>query len=78
MMDIAIDSNTKHEGQGFETIKINVGDLFSVPQGYRHRPWVERETGILMVEKVGTVNTGDEEGSVEGARRTVVVNEDRS
>ncbi|KPI38752.1 uncharacterized protein AB675_5804 [Cyphellophora attinorum] len=73
MMDIATDLTSKHEDQGFETVRINVGDLFNVPLGYRHRPWVEQETGILMVEKVGTVNTGDEEGSPEGKERTVIV-----
>jgi hypothetical protein len=73
MMDIATSPTTKHEDQGFETVQINVGDLFNVPLGYRHRPWVEQETGILMIEKVGTVNTGYEEGSVDGKGRTVVV-----
>jgi mannose-6-phosphate isomerase-like protein (cupin superfamily) len=44
------------------TVELNVGDMFKVPRGVQHRPVADVETGILMIERVGTVNTGDREG----------------
>jgi mannose-6-phosphate isomerase-like protein (cupin superfamily) len=44
------------------TVELRVGDMFKVPQGVQHRPIADVETGILMIERVGTVNTGDCEG----------------
>lgn len=54
-----------------EAVRLNVGDVFCVPQGMQHRPIADVETGILMIEKLGTVNTGDREGD----ERTVYVSE---
>jgi mannose-6-phosphate isomerase-like protein (cupin superfamily) len=45
-----------------QTVELRVGDIFKVPRGVQHRPVAEIETGIMMIEKVGTVNTGDREG----------------
>lgn len=75
LIDIATDPTSKHERDGYETVKLMPGDLFNVPQGYRHRPNTVNETGILMIEKVGTVNTGDETDSEVGKTRTVIVQE---
>lgn len=50
------------EIEGQESIEMNQGDVYVIPKGVRHRP-VARNAHIMMVEKVGTVNTGDEEGS---------------
>jgi mannose-6-phosphate isomerase-like protein (cupin superfamily) len=36
-----------------------VGDMFTVPKGVRHKPVAENAV-IMMVEKEGTVNTGDQ------------------
>lgn len=44
------------------TVELKVGDMFKVPQGVQHRPIADVETGIMMIERVGTVNTGDREG----------------
>ena len=44
------------------TVELQVGDMYKVPQGVQHRPIADVETGILMIERVGTVNTGDREG----------------
>lgn len=44
------------------TVGLKVGDMFKVPRGIQHRPVADVETGILMIERVGTVNTGDREG----------------
>lgn len=38
------------------------GDVYVVPKGVRHCP-VAEDAHIMMVEKAGTVNTGDEAGS---------------
>lgn len=62
------------ELEGQETVELKVGDIFCVPQGLRHRPVAPVETGILLIEKVGTVNTGDEESGA-GKGRTVYVDE---
>jgi len=58
----------------FDKVTLNVGDTFCVPRGMRHRPVAEAETGILMIEEVGTVNTGDEADGA-GKDLTVQVNE---
>jgi mannose-6-phosphate isomerase-like protein (cupin superfamily) len=44
------------------TVELKVGDMFKVPRGVQHRPVADVETGIMMIERVGTVNTGDREG----------------
>lgn len=75
-MEIATDPGSKHEKDGFEKVEIKAGDLFNVPKGYRHRPTAAQKTGIMMIEKVGTVNTGDEAESEEGRGRTKIVRED--
>ncbi|KAK8103112.1 RmlC-like cupin domain-containing protein [Apiospora sp. TS-2023a] len=51
-----------------EEVVMKVGDMFVVPKGVRHRP-VARQAHIMMVEKSGTVNTGD---MAEGSERTRV------
>lgn len=51
-----------------QTVELKVGDLFKVPRGVQHRPVADVETGIMMIEKVGTVNTGDREGHERTAR----------
>ncbi|KAL1582875.1 hypothetical protein WHR41_08426 [Cladosporium halotolerans] len=45
-----------------QTVELKAGDMFKVPRAMQHRPVAEQETGIMMIEKVGTVNTGDQEG----------------
>jgi len=35
------------------------GDLYIVPKGLEHRPCAEHECHILLIEPVGTPNTGD-------------------
>ncbi|KAK8023659.1 RmlC-like cupin domain-containing protein [Apiospora rasikravindrae] len=44
-----------------EEVVMQVGDMFVVPKGVRHRP-VARQAHIMMVEKRDTVNTGDMAG----------------
>ncbi len=44
-----------------EKVVLGKGDVFVVPRGVRHRPVGEAE--IMLIERVGVVNTGDEKGS---------------
>ena len=56
-----------------EVVDMRVGDVFRVPQGVQHRPVADVEAGIMIIEKVGTTNTGEREGH----ERTVYVDENR-
>lgn len=38
---------------------LNEGEMHVVPKGVEHKPVAESECHILLVEPVGTVNTGD-------------------
>jgi mannose-6-phosphate isomerase-like protein (cupin superfamily) len=40
-------------------VTLNEGEMYVVPKGVEHKPVAERECQILLVEPVGTVNTGD-------------------
>jgi len=38
---------------------LNDGEMFVVPKGVEHKPVAEQECHIMLVEPVGTVNTGN-------------------
>jgi mannose-6-phosphate isomerase-like protein (cupin superfamily) len=40
-------------------ILLNEGEMFVVPRGSEHKPVAEEECHILLVEPVGTLNTGE-------------------
>ena len=48
-------------------LHLNTGELCVIPKGVEHKPAAEEECQILMVELMGTVNTGDV-----GGERTVL------
>jgi mannose-6-phosphate isomerase-like protein (cupin superfamily) len=50
------------ESAGEREVVLAPNELFTVPAGVEHRPSAETETVIVMVEKRGTVNTGDAGG----------------
>jgi mannose-6-phosphate isomerase-like protein (cupin superfamily) len=50
-----------------ELVVMNVGDVFVVPKGVRHRP-VARQAHIMMVERSDTINTGDVTGQSDRTR----------
>lgn len=52
----------KIEIEDQDPVVMEIGDMFVVPKGVRHRPVAENAT-IMMIERQGTVNTGDETGS---------------
>jgi mannose-6-phosphate isomerase-like protein (cupin superfamily) len=41
------------------SVLLKAGELFVVPRGVEHKPFAEEECHIMLVEPVGTVNTGD-------------------
>ncbi len=40
-------------------VVLNPGELFVVPRGVEHQPFAEEETEVLLIEPMGTPNTGD-------------------
>ena len=40
-------------------VSLEEGEMFVVPKGVEHKPVAENECQILLVEPVGTVNTGN-------------------
>ena len=41
------------------TVELGPGELFVVPKGVEHRPRALQETEVLLIEPMGTRNTGD-------------------
>lgn len=41
------------------SIRLGPGELFVVPKGVEHRPVAEEECHVLLIEPVGTPNTGN-------------------
>ncbi|CEI60362.1 hypothetical protein FVEN_g6513 [Fusarium venenatum] len=50
------------EIQGEEPVVMKEGDMYVVPKGVTHKPVAENAV-IMMVEREGTVNTGDQTDS---------------
>ena len=48
------------DGPGHREVRLGPGDLYVVPRGVEHRPVAEEEVHLLLIEPVGTPNTGDE------------------
>ncbi len=40
-------------------VTLNEGEMYVVPKGVEHKPVAKNECHIMLVEPVGTVNTGD-------------------
>lgn len=40
------------------SVRLNENEMFVVPKGVKHKPVAEQECHILLVEPVGTINTG--------------------
>ena len=45
-------------------VELKTGELFVVPKNVEHKPRAEKECQIMLVEPVGTVNTGDAGGDM--------------
>lgn len=45
-------------------VDLKSGEMFVVPKGTEHKPFAELECKVMLVEPVGTVNTGDAGGAL--------------
>lgn len=43
-------------------VVLQEGEMTVIPKGVEHKPFAEKECQILLIEPVGTVNTGDSGG----------------
>ena len=41
-------------------VELGPGELYVIPKGIQHRPVAEEEAHLMLIEKSGTPNTGDE------------------
>ena len=41
-------------------VDLGPGELYVIPKGIQHRPVAEEEAHLMLIEKSGTPNTGDE------------------
>jgi mannose-6-phosphate isomerase-like protein (cupin superfamily) len=44
-------------------VVLNAGEMFVVPRGVEHCPRADPEAEIMVIEPIGTTNTGDAAGS---------------
>ena len=44
------------------SVTIRPGEMFVVPRGVEHKPFAEMEAKIMLIEPVGTTNTGNSGG----------------
>ena len=49
-------------------VTLGPGELFVVPRGVEHCPVADEDTEVLLIEPVGTPNTGDENTAAEKVR----------
>tara|TARA_B100000683_G_C12483516_1_gene552216 strand:- start:635 stop:994 length:360 start_codon:yes stop_codon:yes gene_type:complete len=47
-----------------ETMELNAGELYVVPQGVQHRPFATEECKIMLIEPRDVVNTGEEKSDL--------------
>ena len=47
-------------------VELGPGDVFVVPRGVRHCPRSEAGAEVVLIERTGTLSTGDFEGPVPG------------
>jgi len=43
-------------------IELKAGECYVVPRGVEHKPVADEEAHVLLIEKAGTLNTGDQKG----------------
>lgn len=58
---IVIDGSMKIQLRD-ETVRLQAGEMYVVPRGVQHKPVARGECHVMLVEPVGTVNTGDAGG----------------
>jgi mannose-6-phosphate isomerase-like protein (cupin superfamily) len=50
--------------RGREDVELGPGELFVVPRGLEHCPRADEEAHVLLIEPIGTPNTGDAGGEL--------------
>ena len=45
-------------------VHLEPGEMFVVPRGVEHRPFCRDECHVLVIDREGTVNTGDQESEL--------------
>jgi len=45
------------------SVTLHEGEMFVVPKGVEHKPFAENECKIMLLERAGTVSTGDADSS---------------
>lgn len=45
-----------------KSIELNKGEFLIVPKGTEHKPVADEEASIMLIEPIGTLNTGDTKG----------------
>ncbi len=46
------------------SVELKEGEMFVVREGVEHKPFAENECHVLVVEPIGTVNTGEASGNM--------------
>lgn len=54
-----VDLEIRDGDGGLRVFRLEPGRLFIVPKGVEHRPVAQKEAHVMLVEKTGTLNTGD-------------------
>ncbi len=52
-------------------IDLRPGELYVVPRGVEHCPSADEETHVLLIERVGTPNTGDAGGPLAATEESI-------
>ncbi len=52
-------------------VELREGEMFIVPRGVEHCPLAHEEAHVLLIEPLGTVNTGDAGGELTTAEREI-------
>jgi mannose-6-phosphate isomerase-like protein (cupin superfamily) len=52
-------------------VELHEGEMFVVPRGVEHCPTADEEAHVLLIEPLGTVNTGDAGGELTAAERDI-------
>lgn len=56
---LALDGQLEIDLEDGTTVTLTPGQLYIVPKGVRHRPRAKEEAHILLIEPMGTPNSGD-------------------
>ena len=64
---LVIDGELRIDFRG-GSVELKAGELLVVPRGVEHKPFAAKECSVLLVERAGTVSTGDAGPEPDGDR----------